>query len=152
MKTLIVAIPLFNSNMAVEAYRLNSRDGQKLRGMMDDYLSVSDAILTPGLDLVKTLGVEPLAGDCPLFVDINEYHLLMGVPLTLGIAPEKLVCVLPGDIKSDEAVLAKCRELKDEGYGIAVDGFFEWNTGNPLFGLVDYIIIDTEKYKPYTNT
>jgi hypothetical protein len=81
MKTLIVAIPLFNSKMAVEAYRLNSRGGQNLRGMMDDYLSVSDAILTPGLDLTKKIGVEPLAGNCSLFVDINEYHLLMGVPL-----------------------------------------------------------------------
>ena len=148
MKTLVVAIPLFNSKMAVEAYRLNSRDGQKLRGMMDDYLSVSDAVLTPGLDLVKTIGVEPLAGACPLFIDINEYHLLMGIPLTLGIAPEKLVCVLPASIKPDDAVLAKCRELKDRGYGVAVDGFLEGNTGNPLFELTDYIIVDTEHYKP----
>jgi len=146
MKTLIVAIPFFDSKMSVEAYRLNSRSGQKLRGMMDDYLSVSDAVLSPGLDLVKTLGAEPLAGQCPLYVDINEYHLLMGVPLDLGISPEKLVCVLQNDIKPDDAILKRCHELKDHGFGVAVDGLLEGHTENPLFELIDCVIIDISDY------
>jgi len=146
MKTLIVAIPFFDSNLSVEAYRLNSRSGQKLRGMMDDYLSVSDAVLSPGLDLVKTLGVEPLAGACPLYVDINEYHLLMRVPVDLGISPEKLICVLPHEIKPEDIVVERCVELKELGYGLAVDGFLEGNTENPLFGLVDCMIVDISDY------
>ena len=148
MKTLIVAIPLFDSDMSVEAYRLNSRGGQKLLGMMDDYIAPWDAVLSPGLDLVKTLGVEPLSGDCPLFVDINEYHLLMGVPLSLGIPPEKLVCVLPNNIRPDDPVIAKCRELRDLGFEVAVDGFLDGHTGNPLFELIDCVIVDTIDYKP----
>ena len=148
MKTLIVALPLFNSDMAVEAYRLNTRGGENLREMMDDNLRVSEAVMTPGLDLVKTLGVEPLSGDSPLFVDINEYHLLMGIPLTLGISPEKLVCVLPGLINTDEAVIGKCRELKDLGYGIAIDGLLNDIAENPVFELIDYIIVDTDRYIP----
>ena len=147
MKTLVVAIPFFDSNMSVEAYRLCSRSGQKLLGMMDDYIAPWDAVLSPGLDLVKSLGVEPLAGESPLYVDINEYHLLMGVPLTLGIPPEKLVCVLPNSIKPDDKVLGKCRELKENGFEIAVDGFLEGNTGNPLFELIDCIIVDTYDFK-----
>lgn len=148
MKTLIVALPLFNPEIAVEAYWLNSRGGEKLSAMMDDNLRVSEALMTPGLDLVKTLGVEPLSGDSPLFVDINEYHLLMGIPLTLGITPEKLVCVLPGRIKTDDAVIAKCRELKDLGYGVAIDGLPEGDAENPLFELLDYIIVDTGRHVP----
>ena len=148
MKTLIVAIPLFNSEMAVEAYRLNSRGGQNLRGMMDNNLSVSDAVLTPGLDLVKTMGVGPLSGECPLFVDINEYHLLMGVPLTLGIEPSKLVCVLPESIKPDDAVIGKCRELKELGYAVALDGYMSGSVDHMLFELADYIIIDMESNLP----
>ena len=147
MKTLIVATPFFDSDMSVEAYRLISRGGQKLLGMMDDYVTPWDAVLSPGLDLVKSLGVEPLAGDSPLYVDINEYHLLMGVPLTLGISPEKLVCVLPNNIRPDEASLGKCRELKDNGYGVAVDGFLDGHTGNPIFELIDCVIVDTHDYK-----
>ena len=147
MKTLIVAIPFFDSNMSVEAYRLCSRSGQKLLGMMDDYIAPWDAVLSPGLDLIKSLGVEPLSGECPLFVDINEYHLLMGVPLTLGIAPEKLVCVLPNNIRPDDNVQNRCRELRENGFSIAVDGFLEGHTSNPLFELIDCIIVDTYDFK-----
>jgi len=143
MKTLLVAVPFFDSEMSVEAYRLCSRGGQKLRGLMDDYIAPWDAVLSPGLDLVKTLGVEPLSGAHPLYVDINEYNLLMGVPLTLGIQPERLVCVLPNDLRPDDAVLNRCRELKEQGFGIAVDGFLEGHSGNPLFEFTDCVIVDT---------
>ena len=46
MKTFIVAIPFFDSDMSVSAYRLNSRSGQKLLGMLVDEMSMSDAVLT----------------------------------------------------------------------------------------------------------
>ena len=146
MKTLIVATPLFDSNMAVEAYRLKSRSGQKLVGMMDDYITPWDAVLSPGLDLVKTLGVEPLTGGSPLFVDINEYHLLMRVPISLGIAPELLVCVLSNKTKPDEAVLARCSELKELGFRIAVDGLLDGHSKNPLFEFIDCFNIDIRDY------
>jgi len=146
MKTLIVAIPIFGAKMSVEAYRLNTRGGEKLLGMMDNYIAPWDAVLSPGLDLVKSLGIEPLAGNNPLFVDINEYHLLMGVPLTLGIPPERLICIIPNNIRPDEPVQNKCRELRELGYRIAVDGFLDGHTANPLFDLVDYIVVDTRDY------
>ena len=146
MKTFIVAIPFFDSDMSVGAYRLNSRSGQKLLGMLVDEMSMSDAVLTPGLDLVKALGVEPLAGGCPLFVDINEYHLLMRVPTSLEISPEALVCVLPNKINTDAAVLEKCRELKELGFKLAIDGLLIGQTQNPLFDLTDYIIVDISDF------
>ena len=148
MKTLIVAIPYFDSNMAVEGYKLISRAGQKLVGMLDDYVTPWDAVLSPGLDLVKALGVEPLSGASPLYIDINEYHLLMGVPHTLGISPDRFVCVLPNNLRPDDAVLGKCRELKEKGYKIAVDGFLDGHTSNPIFQFVDCIIVDTHDYNP----
>jgi len=148
MKTFIVAIPFFDSDMSVNAYRLNSRSGQKLLGMLVEEMSMSDAVLTPGLDLVKTLGVEPLTGGCPLFIDINEYHLLMRIPIVLDISPELLVCVLSSTLTPDGAVLEKCRELKDLGFKLAVDGLPDGHTQNPLFELVDYIIIDITDFEP----
>ena len=148
MKTFIAAIPFFDSNISVEAYRLNFRSGEKLLGMMDSTMKVSDAVLTPGLDLVKTLGVEPIAGDRPLFIDINEYHLLMReVPLTLSSSANMLVCVLPNNILPDDAVLSRCKELKELGFGLAVDGFLEGHTNNRLFEMVDTIIVDITDLK-----
>jgi len=146
MKTFIVAIPFFDSDMSVRSYRLNSRSGEKLIGMMVEDMSVSDAVLTPGLDLVKTLGVEPLTGGCPLFIDINEYHLLMRIPIGLDIIPELLVCVLSNRINPDEAVIERCKELKELGFKIAVDGMPEGLTKNPLFEYFDYIILDIRDF------
>jgi len=146
MNTFIVAIPFFDSDMSVLAYRLSSRSGQKLIGMMVEELSMSDAVLTPGLDLVKTLGVEPLTGGSPLFIDINEYHLLMRIPIVLGIAPEMLVCVISHRIKPDDAVLERCGELKQLGFKIALEGIPEGLTKNPLFEYIDAIIVDTRDF------
>jgi len=146
MKTFIVAIPFFDSKMSVTAYRLNSRSGQTLLGMMAEEMSMSDAVLTPGLDLIQTLGVEPLTGGCPLFVDINEYHLLMRIPILLDIAPEMLVCVLSNSIKPDDVVIERCRELNTLGFKIAIDGFLEGHTQNPLFELIDYIVLDIKDF------
>ena len=142
MKTFLAAIPFFDSDISVCAYRLNSRSGKKLLGMLDDEPSVSDAVSSPGLDLVKSLGVEPLTGGSPLFIDINEYHLLMRIPILLGIQPEQLVCVLPNSINSDAAVLERCRELEELGFNIAIDGLLDGHTKNPLFEIIDYLIID----------
>jgi len=146
MKTFIVAIPFFDSDMSVRAYRLSSRSGKKLIGMMVEELSMSDAVLSPGLDLIKTLGVEPLTGGCPLFVDINEFQLLMRIPIVLDINPEHLVCVLKKSINPDSAVLEKCGELKELGFKIAIDGLPDGLTGNPLFEHLDYIILDIRDY------
>ncbi|MCL2819671.1 MAG: HDOD domain-containing protein [Oscillospiraceae bacterium] len=146
MKTFIIAIPFFDSDMSVRAYRLNSRSGKKLIGMMVEEMSMSDAVLSPGLDLVKTLGVEPLTGGCPLFVDINEFQLLMRVPIVLDIAPEQLVCVLKKNINADGAVIEKCGELKEMGFKIAIDGMPEGLTNNPLFEFIDYIIVDIRDF------
>ena len=146
MKTFIIAIPFFDSDMSVRAYRLNSRSGKKLIGMMVEEMSMSDAVLSPGLDLVKTLGVEPLTGGCPLFIDINEFQLLMRVPIVLDINPELLVCVLKKNINPDGAVLEKCSELKDLGFKIAIDGIPDGLTNNPLFEFIDYIIVDIRDF------
>ena len=142
MDTFIVGIPFFDSDMSVHAYRLYSRNGAKLLGMMTADVSVSDALTSPGLDLVKSLGVEPLTGGLPLFVDINEYHVLMRVPITLGIPPELFVCILPGNLKPDDAILERCNELKELGFQLAIDGLPDGYTKNPLFPLADFIIFN----------
>ena len=146
MNTFIVAIPFFDSDMSVLAYRLNSRSGNSLIGMMVEELSMSDAVMSPGLDLVKSLGVEPLTGGSPLFVDINEYHLLLRIPIVLDFPPEMFVCVLSKRITPDDVVLERCRELKELGFKIASDGMPEGLSKNPMFEYVDYIILDIRDY------
>lgn len=147
MKTFVVALPFFDAKMSVNAYRLYSRNGEKLLGMMMTDISVTDAVDNPGLDLIRTLGIEPFSGGVPLFVDVNEYNILMRVPIALGIDPTMLVCVLQNNILIDDTFLERCKELKNLGFHIAVDGLPEGLAQNPLFEYIDYVILNTLYYE-----
>lgn len=143
MKTFIVAVPLFNADMTVTAYRLSDRNGEKLFGTMDDFREFSDSLQTPGLELVEKLGIEPFAGNAPLFVDVNQFQLLMGIPANMNLAVDKLVCVIPGRTKTDdEAVLDRCAQLKHRGYKLALDRVPLTVRRNPFMEIADYIFID----------
>jgi len=146
MKTLITAVPSFDSDMSVRAYRLYSGRGASLLGMMEGVASVSDSVTSPGLDFIKTIGVEPLTGGLPLFADISEYNLLMRDVFNLSIPSEQLVCVLSNKVKADDTVVSRCEELRAQGFKIAVEGILDGNAKNPLFSLIDYIVISVDDF------
>ncbi|MDL2289665.1 HDOD domain-containing protein [Clostridia bacterium OttesenSCG-928-F22] len=142
MKTMIVAIPMFDSNMAVKAYKLCGKNGAKMLGLMKDYREMEEVLVSPGLNLVNKLGVEPFTGGLPLFADINEYQLLMGVPMNMKIAPSQLVCVLPKDIPQNVHVMERCTALKEAGYSLALDGVEPDMAEGELMDMVDYLLCD----------
>jgi hypothetical protein len=86
MNVFIVAIPLFDSDMAVEAYRLCSH-GEKVLGMENDYLRMNEAFTNPGLDIVEEIGIEAFAGGKPFFVELSRMQLMAGLPRNCGLAP-----------------------------------------------------------------
>ncbi|MDL2294080.1 HDOD domain-containing protein [Ruminococcaceae bacterium OttesenSCG-928-D13] len=143
MKIFIAATPIFNAAMEVEAYRMCDKSGERALPQQNDFrFSKADALLTPGLDLLEQIGVEPLAADKPLFVDINRMHLLKGNPTNLKeIAPERLVCVLPGGLPDDEALLERCENLKNLGYPIAIENFPLSGVNSPYLRYANYLIL-----------
>ena len=148
MKLFIVAVPLFDSDMAVQAYHLCDRSGETAIGLHSaDFRRMSESLTSPGLDLVEKIGVEPFAVDKPLLVDVNALQLLTGFPTRMDIEPGKLICTLPGDTSPDNAILERCQALRDQGYSLALDGFPAEGIMSRLLHLVDYVILDyTDKY------
>ena len=122
MKFFISSIPFFDKDMAVQAYRLMMRDGSKLISSDAYYRMQGASLQTPALDTVEQIGIEPFAGVCDLFLDIEEYQLLTGMPLGTNIPCEKLICIVDGGIVSDVAVRAKLDALRENGYRLAMDG------------------------------
>lgn len=147
MKTFITAIPLFNADMSVEAYRLCTRDGYKLFGSMEDHRDMGQAMLSPALDLLATVGVEPFAGDKPLFAEFNQYLLLMDKPLEIKVPADKLVCILPQDTSIDNAIVEKCQSLKQLGYAFAFIDCPNQPADHPLLPLADYLMLDYRSEK-----
>ena len=142
MKAFIVAIPLFDSSMAVKAYRLCDRSGERALGIQNDFRRMTEALITPGLAVVEKIGIEPFAMDNPLFVNLNRYQLLVGKPSDIKIPPSKLVCVLPGNISTDARIKEKCGRLKSLHYKLAMEGLPEDVEENPLIPMLDYLILD----------
>ena len=141
MKTFIVATPLFDFRMAVQGYRLKYRNGEKLFGALDDHLGFTEALSSPGLDLLQQTGVEPFAGEFPVFVDVNEYQLLMGVPTNYKLDPRSLVVVLSNDVKTDAESISRIEMLKNAGYGLAFSGVPN-DQNAALVDLAEHLILD----------
>ncbi|MCL1805587.1 MAG: HDOD domain-containing protein [Clostridiales bacterium] len=142
MKVFIVGVPLFDKDMAVQAYRLCDRSGDRAIGIQNDFRRMSEAFISPGLDLVEQIGLEPFAGDKLLFADLNMYQLLVGRPSNIDIHPSKLICVLPGDIPVNDRIIDRCGGLKEKGYRLALEGIPEVINDNPIIPMIDYLILD----------
>ncbi|MDL2225788.1 hypothetical protein LJC20_06300, partial [Eubacteriales bacterium OttesenSCG-928-M02] len=147
MKNFVVAIPLFDGKMAVGAYRLLDHSGEKLFGLTDDHLQMSDAWQAPSLQLLEQVGIEPFTGGMRLYVDINQYQLLLGYPKNMRIPADQLVCVLPSNIPTDDAVVDRVKDLWELGYGIALDGPIEKERDNPILQMANSLMLDRRNHR-----
>lgn len=141
MKTFVTAIPLFDQTMTVQAYRLCDHNSDKLLGLSQNFQALGDALMTPGLDLVEAVGIAPFTGGLPLLIDINQFQLMMDVPINKNIPAEMLIPVLQGKVKTDADMLVKCANLKDKGYKLALEAPISAHQGPSLLPYMDYVIM-----------
>ena len=142
MRVFIVGVPLFDNAMVVKAYRLCHRSGERAIGIQNDFRRMTEAFDSPGLDLIEQIGLEPFAGDQPLFIDLNVYQILTGKPAGFRIDPSKLICIIPADIAITDQIVEKCQILSDKGYRMAFKGMPADIGDHPLLPMVDYIMLD----------
>ena len=143
MRFFISAIPFFDSNMAVHAYRMMTHDGDKLLGAAEDYRKLAGELLAPAIDFVKQIGIEPFAGEHDFFLGLSLYQLLIGMPLTTKIPPEKLVCVIERDALTDNAAFARLGKLKRKGFRLAIDGLPRAINMDTAVKVFDYILLSS---------
>ncbi len=144
MKSFIVAVPIFDSEMGVAAYRMNTQNGEKLFGAAKDYTAMTDMMNSIGLETISQVGIEPFTGGKPIFVECNEFNIMTDLPQKCNVDPELLVCVLPEKSKLDNAVLFKCLKLKDAGYKIALDNIRNNHGTAAFYEIADYILLNAQ--------
>jgi len=118
-----------------------TQDGDKLLGSVEDHRELGGELLAPALDFVREIGTEPFAGDNDFFVGISKYQLLIGMPLSMQIPPEKLVCVIDKETLTDNAASAKLGILKRKGYRLAIDGFPRAISMDTAAKVFDYVLL-----------
>ena len=144
MRAFIGAIPVFDTNMAVHAYKMVTQDGDKLLGSAEDFRMLGGELLAPALECVKDIGVEPFALEQDFFVGISKYQLLIGMPLNMKIPPGQFVCLIDKDDLSDNAVFVKIGILKRNGYRLALEGIPDTLSMETAAKLFDYFLLSSE--------
>ena len=139
-KFFVSAIPFFGADMAVHGYRFVTQGGDILF-TADDHRMLGAEFLAPELELVKDIGVEPFAGSYDLFIELSKYQLLMGMPLSNNIPPEKLVCIIGKRTLEDDAAYGKMRILKENGYRLALDGLPDTFAPEDIVGHFDFVLL-----------
>jgi len=142
MKLYIVAVPLFNAGMYVEMYNLHYRSSDKLFGIHDDHSALDGIMNSPGLDMLKEVGIEPFTGGKPIILPVNKFMLISDFTAGCGIPPELMIFVLGKDIPMEGVFLTRCVELINAGYKLAVSGVALTQSTLALFDAAEYLMVD----------
>jgi len=130
--------PIFDGGRHVVGYELLFRSG------LENYYRSLDADKST-LDVISNsyfvLGFENLAGGKKYFINFTRNLLTRGVAALLP--SEALVVEILEDVAPDEEIMDACRQLKNQGYVLAMDDYtLSSDQGNPLLDLADIVKID----------
>ena len=141
MSVLIVATPLFDNTMTVQAYKLCGHNPEIALDIKGDFREKNQVYYMPALDLVQKIGIEAFSGDLPMFVEANRFHILTGMFSNKNIPHDKLIVVISPDLEADNELLTGLEGVKRLGYSIALDGLPPDGITNPLVVYADHIIL-----------
>ena len=137
MELFIARQPIFNLNLRLHAYELLYR-GTKTHRLEDkDGDRATASVLT---STFLTEGIERISDSRPCFINFTRSLILQKLPA--AFPKSQIVVEVLEDVPPTPDVVQICRELKDEGYTIALDDFVFDRSLIPLIELADIIKFD----------
>lgn len=145
---LATLIPLFDEKMCVRAYSLFA---QKKNYFLDPNFQGSarydGATQIHGLEVIQSMGIETLSEDKEIFVSINNISVFTDMDEQCQAPHERIVLLMDNTIKPEEPYINRLRELKNNGYKMAmrkldVKDFEDYRS---ILLLMDYILLDYKK-------
>lgn len=130
--------PILNRNKGLYGFELLFRSGSANRAVVIDDQAATCAVIVRTL---SEFGIETVVERFPAFINCNA-AILMSDAVHL-LPAEKTVLEILETTVADEAILRRCRELKEHGYRLALDDFQGTNEMNAaLMPLADIIKVD----------
>jgi c-di-GMP-related signal transduction protein len=127
--------PIFDRQQKVFGYELLFRDGLK-----NAFSGDTDEASRATLDRSLLMGLDVLCDGRRAFVNCTRDTLIEGLVMLLPSATT-VVEVLE-DVPPDADVIAACRNLKEEGYLIALDDYVAEDAREPLAEIADIIKVE----------
>ena len=129
--------PILNSKRQTIAYELLFR---ALDGASNDDIDDLSATSTVIINTLSQFGLDRVLGKQDGFLNIST-SLLLCETIEL-LPPERIVLEILEDVPINAQILARCQELKDLGFRLALDGFIFRSEYVPLLPLLDFVKID----------
>ena len=130
--------PILDHKKQIIAFELLFRS----KASLDD-ADVSDDLLATSTVIVNTLsqfGLEQVLGNKLGFLNVSA-SLLLSETVNL-LPPERIVLEILEDVPINAQIIARCQQLKDMGFRLALDDFEYRSEYDALFPLIDYVKID----------
>jgi len=129
--------PIFDLSQKVYAYELLFRSGLHNYFDCDDVDHASTSVIANSFLL---FGLDEVTGGRPAFLNCTRKVLIENFAASLP-RTHAVIEVLE-TVEPDEAVVAACRKLKEQGYILALDDFVYRKAYEPLLELADIVKVD----------
>ena len=145
---LVNLIPLFDENLAVNAYSLFT---QKKNSFLNPSLlgtgRLDGAPQVVGLELVETVGVETLADSKNIFIPVTNISIFTDLENRDKAPHERLILLFDHSIKPEELYIDRLRKLKTSGYKLAMRKLevAKFELYREVLLLMDYMFLDSQK-------
>jgi EAL and modified HD-GYP domain-containing signal transduction protein len=130
--------PILDRHQRIAAYELLFRQSAEAKtAVFDDQLTAASRVI---VNTFATIGVGPVLGRMDGFVNVTQ-ELFHGESVE-ALPSDRVVIELLENIAPDDRVVARCRELRQRGYKLALDDYVFDDPRAPLVELVDYVKVD----------
>ncbi|MGB2626873.1 MAG: EAL domain-containing protein [Candidatus Acidiferrum sp.] len=127
--------PIFDTQLRVFAYELLFRGGP--HNAFHPYANASSSVIA---DSITLFDLQMLTGDALAFVNVDEVALRLGAPRLLPA--DRIVVEILETVRPTEEVVTICRQLRRDGYQLALDDFMDRPELAPLVGIAQFLKID----------
>lgn len=145
---LVATIPLFDENMTVQAYSLYVQSKNYLLNPSLLGTGRNDGVFQiPGLDIIRAVGVDAVAADKEVFVEINNISVFTDIEVQCEAAHDRIVLLMDNTIKPDEMYINRLKALKESGFKLAIRKLpvSSFEPYREILLLMDYILLDHKK-------
>ena len=145
---LVTLIPLFDENMSVRAYSLFAQKKNLFLNPSLQGTGQNDgASQIPGLDMIRSVGIETISDGKEVFVAVNNISLFSDIDAQCQTARERIVLLLDNTILPKEIYINRLKELKKFGFKLAIRKLAVQNfeVYREILLLMDYILLDHKK-------
>jgi c-di-GMP-related signal transduction protein len=127
--------PILDTKLRVFAYELLFRSGPN--NVYQPYANASSSVIA---DSITLFDLEMLTGHARAFINVDEVALRLGAARLLPA--DRIVVEILETVRPTEEIVSICRELRADGYQLALDDFLDEPVWAPLVDLAQFLKID----------